>query len=141
MLQLQDTLTHHVDSVHKKIRHPCLLCTHQATTQESLKRHIHSVHKKIKYSCDLCDHQKYMKKSNILVIYESIKLPHKEVWELILSLSMKISNFLVICVMRQNIFLPLCVGAYWSQPVQIDNVGFRIYSGSNLSVYWRYLHF
>ena len=53
----ENSLKHHIESVHEKIKHSCSKCDHKAGTKNSLKPHIKGVHKKIKYSCEQCEYK------------------------------------------------------------------------------------
>ena len=47
----------HIDSIHKKIKHPCPECGKYFAQKSSLYLHKKNIHDGIKYPCDFCDHK------------------------------------------------------------------------------------
>ena len=47
----------HINSVHKKIKHPCPECGKSFAQKSSLSTHKRMIHDGIKYQCDFCDYK------------------------------------------------------------------------------------
>ena len=47
----------HIDSIHRKIKHPCPECGKLFSQKSSLYLHKKNIHDGVKYQCDFCDHK------------------------------------------------------------------------------------